>query len=223
MNYCSTCRRHLNGALSCPGCGRAAEVLATPAENPPVEATQSAAAYGDPAADAAPGGGSRRQSARQSTRQFSRERERQRRRRRRVLTLAAAGLVSVGGLGALVLVSTPSPAAGSPAAAMQNTPTGSAGVSPSAGDPAATTPAFGATASHRPTAKASATASHSASAGASSASSRPSSSRTATDSSSPTGQGPATHSPSAPSSSPASPTPSASPSCKNHFLWWCSG
>ncbi|WP_042391927.1 SCO2400 family protein, partial [Streptacidiphilus carbonis] len=27
MNYCSTCRRRLNGALNCPGCGRPAEEL----------------------------------------------------------------------------------------------------------------------------------------------------------------------------------------------------
>ncbi|WP_420865634.1 SCO2400 family protein, partial [Streptomyces prasinopilosus] len=28
MDYCHPCRRHLNGALACPGCG-------TPAETPP--------------------------------------------------------------------------------------------------------------------------------------------------------------------------------------------
>ncbi|MEU2877234.1 hypothetical protein ABZ651_12970, partial [Streptomyces sp. NPDC007070] len=27
MNYCHPCRRHLNGALLCPGCGTPAEAL----------------------------------------------------------------------------------------------------------------------------------------------------------------------------------------------------
>ncbi|WP_456318733.1 SCO2400 family protein, partial [Actinacidiphila soli] len=27
MDYCSACRRHINGALSCPGCGTPAEEL----------------------------------------------------------------------------------------------------------------------------------------------------------------------------------------------------
>ncbi|WP_456340847.1 SCO2400 family protein [Streptomyces shenzhenensis] len=27
MDYCHPCRRHLNGALACPGCGTAAETL----------------------------------------------------------------------------------------------------------------------------------------------------------------------------------------------------
>ncbi|MCQ8194502.1 SCO2400 family protein [Streptomyces rugosispiralis] len=30
MDYCSPCRRHLNGAFSCPGCGRPAEDLGLP-------------------------------------------------------------------------------------------------------------------------------------------------------------------------------------------------
>ncbi|MEZ0066554.1 hypothetical protein ABIA32_002566 [Streptacidiphilus sp. MAP12-20] len=36
MNYCPTCRRHLNGALSCPGCGAQAAELpqAMPEEQP---------------------------------------------------------------------------------------------------------------------------------------------------------------------------------------------
>ncbi|MGW7361653.1 SCO2400 family protein [Streptomyces sp. NPDC054802] len=30
MDYCSTCRRHLNGALVCPGCGAYAPDIAPP-------------------------------------------------------------------------------------------------------------------------------------------------------------------------------------------------
>ncbi|OQD56273.1 hypothetical protein BM536_008260 [Streptomyces phaeoluteigriseus] len=33
MDYCSTCRRHLNGALVCPGCGAYAPDIAPPATN----------------------------------------------------------------------------------------------------------------------------------------------------------------------------------------------
>ncbi|MCL8017698.1 hypothetical protein [Streptomyces sp. AS02] len=32
MDYCSSCRRHLNGALACPGCGAYAPDIAPPAE-----------------------------------------------------------------------------------------------------------------------------------------------------------------------------------------------
>lgn len=35
MNYCQTCRRHLNGAYSCPGCGAPVD----PAAEPPAETT----------------------------------------------------------------------------------------------------------------------------------------------------------------------------------------
>ncbi|MGW1915529.1 SCO2400 family protein [Streptomyces sp. NPDC002076] len=57
MDYCSTCRRHLNGALVCPGCGAYAPDIAPPAAHgrsgsPP--ATTSAApattAHPDPTA-----------------------------------------------------------------------------------------------------------------------------------------------------------------------------
>ncbi|MER6981514.1 hypothetical protein ABT317_32235, partial [Streptomyces carpinensis] len=34
MNYCDPCRRHLNGALTCPGCGTPAEALQAYAPQP---------------------------------------------------------------------------------------------------------------------------------------------------------------------------------------------
>ncbi|MGO4759530.1 hypothetical protein AB4212_64740, partial [Streptomyces sp. 2MCAF27] len=38
MDYCPACRRHLNGALACPGCGAYAEAYAYPAaENAAVD------------------------------------------------------------------------------------------------------------------------------------------------------------------------------------------
>jgi hypothetical protein len=36
MDYCPPCRRHLNGALACPGCGTPADRLAVPAAAAPV-------------------------------------------------------------------------------------------------------------------------------------------------------------------------------------------
>src|SRR5690242_18088645 len=53
MNYCSTCRRRLNGALNCPGCGRPAEELA-----PEAAATEQAPGHqtaADPSAGDRPG------------------------------------------------------------------------------------------------------------------------------------------------------------------------
>ncbi|MGW7290181.1 LysE family translocator, partial [Streptomyces sp. NPDC054847] len=42
MDYCSSCRRHLNGALVCPGCGAYAPDIAPPAH--PAGATAATAA-----------------------------------------------------------------------------------------------------------------------------------------------------------------------------------
>ncbi|MFF8974693.1 hypothetical protein [Streptomyces sp. NPDC014995] len=57
MDYCSTCRRHLNGALVCPGCGAYAPDIAPPiAGGPggPVGAAASATTLDAPGATAAP-------------------------------------------------------------------------------------------------------------------------------------------------------------------------
>lgn len=44
MDYCSTCRRHLNGALMCPGCGAYAPDIAPLADGTPAPAAATAAA-----------------------------------------------------------------------------------------------------------------------------------------------------------------------------------
>ncbi|MFF7153324.1 hypothetical protein [Streptomyces sp. NPDC008139] len=54
MNYCHTCRRHLNGAFSCPGCGAIADRSGLPdeadtAQLPPVTEEAAAADGADPA------------------------------------------------------------------------------------------------------------------------------------------------------------------------------
>ncbi|WP_457034108.1 SCO2400 family protein, partial [Kitasatospora sp. P5_F3] len=45
MDYCAPCRRHLNGALSCPGCGApasAAAPVAAPRDTAPTVAPRAA-------------------------------------------------------------------------------------------------------------------------------------------------------------------------------------
>ncbi|MDQ0935302.1 SCO2400 family protein [Streptomyces turgidiscabies] len=44
MDYCSTCRRHLNGALTCPGCGAYAPDIAPLADGTPAPAAGTVAA-----------------------------------------------------------------------------------------------------------------------------------------------------------------------------------
>ncbi|MFF3336284.1 hypothetical protein ACFYWX_43415 [Streptomyces sp. NPDC002888] len=60
MDYCSSCRRHLNGALVCPGCGAyAPDIAPTNADGRtvPGPATVGATAAWAPGPDAWPGGG----------------------------------------------------------------------------------------------------------------------------------------------------------------------
>ncbi|MYR60171.1 hypothetical protein GTY54_29380, partial [Streptomyces sp. SID625] len=57
MNYCHPCRRHLNGALACPGCGTPAETAPVSAREPepPPRSHELAHGHGygyEPAADA---------------------------------------------------------------------------------------------------------------------------------------------------------------------------
>ncbi|WP_411575724.1 SCO2400 family protein [Streptomyces mutabilis] len=91
MDYCHPCRRHLNGALACPGCGtpveepRAAEPHLTEAEEaPPSRVEEVRAADGRPSG----GRGSRR----------DRKAAAHRRRRRRVLFVTAGFVLAAGGL-----------------------------------------------------------------------------------------------------------------------------
>ncbi|MFJ7585797.1 hypothetical protein ACIQZO_00045 [Streptomyces sp. NPDC097617] len=100
MNYCHACRRHLNGALACAGCGTPAEYL-IPAP--------SAAAPGSVPRAAAPPQGLPTElsevfadslvvlSAPNERRAGARRRVTHRRRRRNVLTLAVGLLIAVAG------------------------------------------------------------------------------------------------------------------------------
>ncbi|MFF7297858.1 hypothetical protein [Streptomyces sp. NPDC008265] len=103
MNYCHACRRHLNGALACAGCGTAAEYLIpaappagrpappeTPAVRPPVPETPTALAdvYADSLVVL---------SAPEGRRAGARRRVAHRRRRRTVLSLGLGVLIAAGG------------------------------------------------------------------------------------------------------------------------------
>ncbi|MZD08606.1 hypothetical protein GTW43_26515, partial [Streptomyces sp. SID5785] len=51
MDYCHPCRRHLNGALACPGCGTPAEAVRAYAE---ALAAQEAVEEAEPAPEGEP-------------------------------------------------------------------------------------------------------------------------------------------------------------------------
>ncbi|MET9598847.1 hypothetical protein [Streptomyces sp. NPDC006459] len=113
MNYCHACRRHLNGALACAGCGTPAEYL-IPAPSAVVPGAVPGAAPGTGAPPAGPptalaevfadslvvlsGPNERRAGARR--------RVTHRRRRRTVLTLALGALIAVGGSMAVARMAT---------------------------------------------------------------------------------------------------------------------
>ncbi|WP_435280433.1 SCO2400 family protein [Streptomyces koelreuteriae] len=103
MDYCDPCRRHLNGALTCPGCGTSADALrrrereyGDQDDSGGVDADRDGDVYDDeePLGRAArrrgdgPGGASRR----------DRKAAAHRRRRRRTLFIAAGFILAAGGL-----------------------------------------------------------------------------------------------------------------------------
>ncbi|MFJ3963908.1 hypothetical protein [Streptomyces sp. NPDC090036] len=109
MNYCHACRRHLNGALACAGCGTPAEYLipaasaAAPPAVPVAEApspslpTALAEVYADSLVVL---------SAPNERRAGARRRVTHRRRRRTVLTLSLGLLIAVGGSMAVARMAT---------------------------------------------------------------------------------------------------------------------
>ncbi|MFG2991241.1 hypothetical protein ACGFZK_18480 [Streptomyces sp. NPDC048257] len=109
MNYCHACRRHLNGALACAGCGTPAEYL--------IPAAPAAASLVAPAAGAPPAGPPTALadvfadslvvlSAPNERRAGARRRVTHRRRRRTVLTLSLGLLIAVGGSMAVARMAT---------------------------------------------------------------------------------------------------------------------
>ncbi|MEU9006881.1 hypothetical protein AB0D15_34405, partial [Streptomyces sp. NPDC048551] len=93
MNYCPACRRHLNGALACAGCGTPAEYLMPAAPPGPAEAQPPQPALAEVFADSlvvlsSPQGGRAGNRRRAVT---------QRRRRRTVLAVGLGLLLATGG------------------------------------------------------------------------------------------------------------------------------
>ncbi|MFG2147476.1 hypothetical protein ACGFRG_25300 [Streptomyces sp. NPDC048696] len=91
MDYCHVCRRHLNGALACAGCGTPAEELRQP-DIIDLGVYDTAAAG---ASDAAPTGNRRARREREQPR--VRTRRRARKRRGRLVLFGSAGVVLAAG------------------------------------------------------------------------------------------------------------------------------
>ncbi|MFD9791287.1 hypothetical protein ACFWXK_10075 [Streptomyces sp. NPDC059070] len=232
MDYCHVCRRHLNGALACAGCGTPAEELRQP-EIIDLGVYEAAA----PGADTAPTG--HRRAAR---REPPRPRRRARRRRGRLVLFGSAGVVlAAGALGIAKLAvepprddrgaattvheeeqisqetAAPEPdpsdaGPGRPSAVPAGTGTGhgkghprSGGTRPGPGGTGAPARDGGAHAATGPTRAPAPGASPSATGAPPSPSGPPS---------------PSASDPAPPPSRPPSPTPSPSETC-DRFLWWC--
>ncbi|WP_190088499.1 SCO2400 family protein [Streptomyces melanogenes] len=102
MDYCHACRRHLNGALACAGCGTPAEELRQP-ETIDLGVYEAAASGADPA----PAGHRR---ARREPPRAARPRRRARKRRGRLVLFGSAGVVlAAGALGIAQLAIEPPP------------------------------------------------------------------------------------------------------------------
>lgn len=105
MDYCAACRRHINGALSCPGCGTPAHQLGEKGSGD-VSASQGASADTEAMESVSPGRAERRRAAARkggdaaTRRSGSRSRTRSIRTRRKsrllVGTLVGAAIVLVG-------------------------------------------------------------------------------------------------------------------------------
>ncbi|MEU9139647.1 hypothetical protein AB0D33_27445 [Streptomyces sp. NPDC048404] len=243
------CRRHLNGALACPGCGTPVDELGADAEEagarPPTGADadarhgadgdvewrsrRAARRRGGPVLDAEAGPGDRQAPAGASRR--DRKAAAHRRRRRRTLYIAVGFVLAAGGLSLAELGVDapglgPSPAAaespaGSAAPAASSLPKKSPSKSPSAGR----TPGSSASASASPSVSASAspTATSEKStggAGTPTVGTHPGHSTSAQATAS-AGSGASAPAGTDPTTSAPAPTPSSSDDC-NRFLWWCS-
>jgi hypothetical protein len=217
MDYCYACRRHLNGAYSCPGCGTPADQLTMPA----AADTAKLPVVRDEEPGRAPGGG--RASRRAEGRRNAAQRARSGRQR-----AAVYGVGAIAVIGALTMFSI---------AALSGGPDGGAPGSPPASDvppvahssgPAVpddagvVTPTTGEGGDSSPSASASAPGSRTppAPSGTPTAGRNPASApATATTPSAPAGQ---SSSPTPTHTSHPTHKPDPAKTCKQ-VLWWCSG
>ncbi|MER6165417.1 SCO2400 family protein [Streptomyces violaceorubidus] len=237
MDYCHPCRRHLNGALACPGCGTPCHELPTTDERLTAgEEARPRSADGvavdetpdEDADDAAPGARSSRRDRKAAA---------HRRRRRRTLLVTAGFVLAAGGLSLAELgmdaphsPEQPAAAAGETTDSEATREVGQAPASPADHTSGRTTPSG--TPSPDTSASTTASASPSSSPGTTE-------SRTATDSAPPSASrpqpsapaDPADPEPSSPETSddppptttptpPEPPTPTPTETC-DRFLWWC--
>ncbi|MDX3642575.1 hypothetical protein, partial [Streptomyces sp. MB09-02B] len=136
MDYCHPCRRHLNGALACPGCGTPVEELrayADEADAHPEEAEETSPA---PEGEPGPRAARRRAGRERATGTRSNRRDRKaaahRRRRKRVLLIGSGLLLAVGAL-SLAELGMESPGSGPTTNAADDEPAGGASASPDGG------------------------------------------------------------------------------------------
>ncbi|CAG6392976.1 hypothetical protein NMG29_06935 [Streptomyces cocklensis] len=210
MDYCYACRRHLNGAYSCPGCGTPADQLKLPQIGETAQLPLIVDDDGEPGGPPFPGGG--RAAARGRQRRKSRSRQQR-------AAVYGVGLVAV--LGALGMLSMAALSGGG------------------SGDTTPTAPVVNVT-HHRPTGTASPDAAGSTAPHKGGSPGGPRHSQSPTDTPSTTSAtptapattaGPPATTPGAPPSAtgappPTSPNPthsshpSPSPTCKQ-VLWWC--
>ncbi|MGW2251084.1 hypothetical protein ACWCXH_12880 [Kitasatospora sp. NPDC001660] len=189
MTYCTLCQRHLNGALSCPGCGRPAEAAARPQPERPPQAPTLA----PPAPRTA--------------------------RRRGTVLAVSAMVLAAGGLATAVVAfgqgdgqSGPVPA-GSPTA---STPVATSSAPATANPGAATTAKPSAAGTTRP--PSTATGARPSATRTTAGPSRPAAQTEAPTLPTPASvPGPTTAAPSAPTQHP--PTPTASPTCTHVLFW----
>ncbi|MET8858949.1 hypothetical protein [Streptomyces sp. NPDC004579] len=250
MDYCHVCRRHLNGAFACPGCGTPVDELGADAEEtgarPPTGADADAHRGEDgdvewrsrraarrrdaPVVDTEAGSEGDRRGPKAPAGASRRDRKAaaHRRRRRRTLYIAVGFVMAAGGL-SLAELGVDAPGLGpSPAAA--ESPDGSA--SPAASllkkDSPSKSPSAGRTSTSSPSASGSTSASPSASATSEKSAGSDGSSAAGTLPGRST-SAPATASSAPGASAPATtgpttaaptPAPSSSGDC-NRFLWWC--
>lgn len=223
MNYCYACRRHLNGAFSCPGCGTPADRLAPPAVG---ETAQLPAiggdGDGDGFADDAPYGGGRA-ARRLAARGQAAHRARRGRQRATVYGIGAIAVVGAAAMLSVAALSGGSSSDGTPATPLDHNPpaptSGDTSADGSGGGPDQAAPSGGPqTSSSSATPSTSPSTSGSASPTATPGSpSTPAVPVTGSISPKPPSRTP-TRAPSTPPPTSASPSPSQT--CQQ-VLWWC--
>ncbi|MFI6872584.1 hypothetical protein ACIBL6_03990 [Streptomyces sp. NPDC050400] len=215
MDYCHPCRRHLNGALACPGCGTPADAVRAYAE---ALAAQEAAEETETA--------EREEPLRPRGRSRRRVRAAHRRRRGRILFASAGLVLAAGGLGLAELATESSGGTeGQAAPAMSDVGTDAEEESPASADPdpaAPTAPPSSSAVSAPPSASPSPTREAPSTSPGTKQRDTPVNSTSAAASSPPDSPTTARPTTAAPRPTATKPTaqPSPSETCER-FLWWC--